>query len=73
MPVDNPVNTCEETGVLGVLGMIGTMQAGEVIKIITGIGMPLSGNHCCWNSLSMQTNILEIENNRMLNLAGRNH
>lgn len=64
MPEDNSVNTCEQTGVLGVLpGMIGTMQAGEVIKIITGIGMPLSGKLLLLNSLSMQTNILEIENN----------
>ncbi len=34
--------TCNEVGVLGVLpGIIGTWQASEAIKIITGIGTPL--------------------------------
>lgn len=39
-PADAP--NCSETGVLGVLpGIIGTMQAAEAIKWITGIGRPL--------------------------------
>lgn len=37
-------NNCEETGVLGVLpGILGTMQAAEVLKMILGIGTVLSG------------------------------
>ena len=36
------VLNCAEAGVLGVLpGIIGTMQANETIKLITGIGKPL--------------------------------
>jgi adenylyltransferase/sulfurtransferase len=38
------VPSCAEGGVLGVLpGLIGTMQALEAIKVITGIGQPLLG------------------------------
>lgn len=41
-PATGEVNTCNEDGVIGVLpGLIGTLQATEVIKIITGIGKPL--------------------------------
>src|SRR6185436_2334238 len=38
-PGENEVLNCSEAGVLGVLpGIIGTMQANETIKLITGIG-----------------------------------
>ena len=41
-PKDDEVLNCAEAGVLGVLpGIIGTMQANETIKLITGIGKPL--------------------------------
>ena len=37
-PKDDEVLNCAEAGVLGVLpGIIGTMQANETIKLITGI------------------------------------
>jgi molybdopterin/thiamine biosynthesis adenylyltransferase/rhodanese-related sulfurtransferase len=43
-PLPGEIQSCEEAGVLGALpGIIGTMQAAEVIKMITGIGYPLSG------------------------------
>lgn len=42
MPSSGEVPSCAEAGVLGILpGIIGTMQAGEVIKIISGVGEPL--------------------------------
>lgn len=45
--------SCSEAGVLGVLpGIIGTMQATEAIKIITGIGKPLSNTIISYNALS---------------------
>ena len=38
-PEDEPDERCSETGVLGsVCGIIGSMQATEVLKIITGVG-----------------------------------
>jgi sulfur-carrier protein adenylyltransferase/sulfurtransferase len=43
-PSDFEIPNCAEVGVLGILpGIIGTMQANEAIKIITGIGQVLSG------------------------------
>ena len=42
-PAPGSVPNCAEGGVLGVLPGIGSMQANEVIKIITGIGEPLTG------------------------------
>ena len=42
-PNDLEIPNCDETGVLGVLpGVIGTYQATEVLKLITGIGEPLT-------------------------------
>ncbi|GAB3706084.1 adenylyltransferase/sulfurtransferase MoeZ [Spirosoma flavus] len=42
-PNDIEIPNCNVTGVLGVLpGVIGTYQASEAIKLITGIGQPLS-------------------------------
>ncbi|MGH6763278.1 MAG: molybdopterin-synthase adenylyltransferase MoeB [Phyllobacterium sp.] len=47
------VPSCAEAGVLGVLpGVIGTLQAMEVIKLITGIGEPLIGRLLLYDSLS---------------------
>jgi adenylyltransferase/sulfurtransferase len=42
-PEENQVPNCAETGVLGVLpGIIGTLQASEVIKILSEVGKVLS-------------------------------
>jgi sulfur-carrier protein adenylyltransferase/sulfurtransferase len=42
-PNEIEIPNCDETGVLGVLpGVIGTYQANEVIKLITGIGQGLT-------------------------------
>ncbi|WP_339647228.1 HesA/MoeB/ThiF family protein [uncultured Salegentibacter sp.] len=42
-PGENQIPNCAETGVLGVLpGIIGTLQASEVIKILSGVGKVLS-------------------------------
>lgn len=52
---------CRETGVLNVLpGIIGMMQATEVIKLITGIGAPLVNQLLSYNILSAQTYIIEL-------------
>ena len=45
--------SCNEAGVLGVLpGIIGTMQATETIKIITGIGKSLCNTIVSYNALT---------------------
>lgn len=46
---------CAEAGVLGVLpGVIGLIQATEAIKLILGIGVPLSGRLLQFDALSMR-------------------
>lgn len=63
-PEDGAVLSCSEIGVLGVLpGIIGTLQATEAIKIISGIGKILSGRLLLFDALSMQSSIIEIERN----------
>lgn len=45
--------SCIDVGVLGVLpGIIGTMQATEAIKIITGVGKPLCNTIISYNALT---------------------
>jgi adenylyltransferase/sulfurtransferase len=52
-PKDGEVLNCAEAGVLGVLpGIIGTMQAAEVIKLITCIGEPLINRLLTYNLLN---------------------
>ena len=47
------VPSCAEAGVLGVLtGVLGTLQAMEVIKLITGIGDPLVGRLLLYDALA---------------------
>ncbi|MDO8366075.1 MAG: HesA/MoeB/ThiF family protein [Saprospiraceae bacterium] len=59
----NPADVvdCNEAGVVGVLpGIIGTMQANEAIKIITGAGSPLANRLFCYNALNNSVYELEI-------------
>jgi adenylyltransferase/sulfurtransferase len=54
-PTDGLVPNCAEAGVLGVLpGVLGTIQATEAIKLITGIGAPLIGRLLTYDALEMR-------------------
>ncbi len=54
-PKPGLVPSCAEGGVLGVLpGLIGTLQALEAIKLLTGIGQPLLGKLLHVETLSMK-------------------
>ncbi len=60
-PPPGMVPSCAEGGVLGVLpGIIGSLQANEVIKVITGVGDPLSGRLFLFDALSFETRILKL-------------
>ena len=49
------VPNCAEAGVLGVLpGVLGTIQATEAIKLITGAGEPLIGRLLAYDALQMR-------------------
>jgi len=61
-PPPGLVPSCAEGGVLGVLpGIIGSMQALEVIKVITGIGEPLSGRFFTFDALNFENRIFNIK------------
>lgn len=63
-PQKGTMPNCSEVGVLGVLpGIIGTMQANEVLKIILNIGKTLSGKLYCFNALTNQSNIIGVSRN----------
>ena len=64
-PVPPPpglVPSCAEGGVLGVLpGIIGSLQALEVIKIITGVGETLSGRFFIFDAMNFETRTFNIK------------
>lgn len=60
-PEPGSVPNCAEGGVIGALpGLIGTVQALEVIKLLTGIGEPLSGKLMLWDALTMATRVVRF-------------
>ncbi|MCH2225467.1 MAG: molybdopterin-synthase adenylyltransferase MoeB [Crocinitomicaceae bacterium] len=61
-PGVNEVPNCSEIGVLGVLpGIIGALQANEVIKLICGFGEVLSGRLLMFDALSLTQNIITFQ------------
>ncbi len=63
-PPPGLVPSCAEGGVLGVLpGLVGTIQATEVIKMILGIGTPLIGRLLLIDALHMQFRTLKVRKN----------
>ena len=60
-PKPDEVQNCNEAGVLGVLpGIIGLMQAGEVIKLLTGIGEVLVNRLLTFSLLNYELYVIEI-------------
>jgi sulfur-carrier protein adenylyltransferase/sulfurtransferase len=58
---DGLVANCAEAGVLGVLpGVLGTLQATEAIKLITGSGTPLTGRLLTYDALEMRFNEFRV-------------
>lgn len=63
-PTAYEIPNCSETGVLGVLpGIIGTLQAAEAIKFITGYGDTLVDKMLFYNLLSHQSYTMELSPN----------
>ena len=63
-PPPGLVPSCAEGGVLGVLpGIIGCLQAMEVLKLILGSGKPLSGRLLLFDALEMNFRELKLRKN----------
>jgi sulfur-carrier protein adenylyltransferase/sulfurtransferase len=63
-PPPGLVPSCAEGGVLGVLpGVIGTIQATEVVKLIIGQGDPLIGRLLLYDALEMSFTTLKLRKN----------
>ena len=72
-PPPGLVPSCAEGGVLGVLpGILGSIQASEVIKVIAGIGDPLVGKLWLFDALTFETRTLKIRKNENNPLTGSN-
>jgi len=72
-PPPGLVPSCAEGGVIGVLpGIIGSLQANEVIKVLTGIGDPLSGKLFLFDALTFETRTLKINRDPENPLNGEN-
>jgi len=69
-PKPNEVPNCSEIGVLGVLpGIIGSLQANEVLKMICVIGEVLSGKLLTYNALTMQQLVLSFQKNDLIQIT----
>jgi molybdopterin/thiamine biosynthesis adenylyltransferase/rhodanese-related sulfurtransferase len=63
-PPPGLVPSCAEGGVLGILpGLVGVMQATEVIKLILGVGEPLIGRLLLIDALGMKFRELKLRKN----------
>ena len=63
-PPPGLVPSCAEGGVLGVLpGIIGSLQANEVIKLIVGAGDPLIGRLVLFDALKLKFRELKLRKN----------
>lgn len=54
--------SCTQTGVLApVVGVIGSIQALEVMKLLSGVGQPLTGRLLVWDALDMHWRTLRLK------------
>ncbi len=72
-PPPGLVPSCQEAGVLGVLpGVIGALQATEVLKLILGKGNPLKGQLLIYDALRTSFRKVKIPKNRKCPICGEN-
>ncbi len=67
------VPSCQEAGILGVVaGILGLIQANEVIKLILGIGENLVGKLLIFNALESSFRKVKIHRNETCAICGKN-
>jgi len=72
-PPPGLVPSCAEGGVLGILpGIVGLLQANEVIKLILGIGETLVGRLLLFDALAMKFTELKLRKDKNCPICGDN-
>ncbi len=70
-PPPGLVPSCAEGGVIGVLpGIIGSLQALEVIKVLSQVGDPLAGRLFLFDALSFETRTMKVRKDPKNPLTG---
>lgn len=72
-PPPGLVPTCQEAGVIGVLGgVMGTIQATEALKLILGIGNPLVNRLMTYDALKVKFREIAVKMNPQCPVCGEN-
>jgi adenylyltransferase/sulfurtransferase len=70
-PPPGLVPSCADAGVLGIVpGVVGTIQATEVVKLLTGIGEPLIGRLLLYDALGMNFRTMKLRRNPACPMCG---
>lgn len=71
-PPDGSVPNCASAGVFGAIaGMLGTIQATEVLKMITGIGEPLFNKLLSFDAKEMSFRTIKLTRNPHCRICGK--
>ncbi|MFW6007112.1 MAG: sulfur carrier protein ThiS [Halanaerobiales bacterium] len=61
-PAEDAIPSCQEAGVLGAIaGTIGTLQATEVLKVVTGVGEPLTDRLLVYDAKKLSFREVEVK------------
>jgi molybdopterin/thiamine biosynthesis adenylyltransferase len=72
-PPPGSIPTCSSAGILGVIaGILGTLQAAEAIKFITGVGMPLFNSLLHFDAKTMDFRKMTVRRNKRCPVCGEN-
>jgi molybdopterin/thiamine biosynthesis adenylyltransferase len=72
-PPTNAVPTCSQAGVLGsIAGMLGTIQATEVLKFLVGKGELLTNRILTFDALKMNFRTIQVKHNNKCSICGDN-
>jgi len=70
-PPANAVPTCSQAGVLGAIaGILGTIQAAEVLKYLTGVGDLLTNRLLTFNAKKMEFRTINVKHNHKCPVCG---
>jgi adenylyltransferase/sulfurtransferase len=70
-PPPGAVPSCAEAGVLGVLpGIVGALQASEVLKLLLGVGEPLVGRFLVFDGLRVRFRELKLQKSASCPMCG---